>query len=862
MHTYERKFYDTCYLIYMNKMKNLEVSSEVAMRESISAVKHEFLAEGIEISENEFRSWVTKIWSEIKIEMSDSVLSTGNKENQHDYKYSESSFFWKRYMIKLKEKNRDAKTIGEIDKITDEILNLIIPPATGEIFDRKGLVLGYVQSGKTANFIGVINKAFDRGYDLIIVLAGMSDALRKQTQERINYEVLNGNQGLEMDDINYVCALTSDVDDFRYRHMGRELDLNKKTICVVKKNPSVLRDLIKYIGNSDISNFNRNVLIIDDEADQASVNTAVATKGEGPKTVNKLIRQLLRLFDRKSYIGYTATPFANFLINTEEDHSEVGRDLFPKDFVISLPKPRGYYGPEEYFNDLAKERNPLRFIDYSESTELAKISDDEAVIPSGLSEAIRHFLIVAAIRELSEQRSNHNSMLIHVSQLTKGHKILLKVVNRYFKVLKTKILNTDTTMLELLKKEYDEIMFHSNKWKNKRVGICSWSKTLELIKKNIGKVELMMFNGESKDVLDYSNYSKVGKHVIVIGGNKISRGLTLEGLTISYYARPTKIMDTLMQMARWFGYRENYIDICRVYTTKELAEQFSDIANAMIEIREELEKMRKSGKKPSEFAIRMKTHPTMILTSKLKMQNAKLAIVNYEGRLVQTRNFGDGKKFYENNMNATKLLLGSLEKKRVISGVGKKLSYHLFSEVSVSRIKKFLEQYETINSYRADSKLMKKYIEYANSMNELRNWSVAVVEGYEGGYKVELPNVYIKNAIYRRKNEFDNYRGGHPDIKALVSGNNEEFLDMALKNIDLNDTARITNRRKRSGTEGLLLIYPLNPNVSTFEKVDVKFTSKLVPIGIAISFPFSEKNMDEKLYLYNKSIKTNVGVRL
>ncbi|MBC2148886.1 Z1 domain-containing protein [Listeria booriae] len=854
MDTYRQKFYDNCNFIYMRKKKFSEMSYEDAMRESISEAKAAILNQGIDISEDEFREWTAKIWSEINIEIPCGV-SNQDEKRVNEGNYPKETFFWERYRSSL-EKDRNSVAIDEIDKYTERIMSHITPPREEESFDKRGLVLGYVQSGKTANFIGVINKAFDRNYNLIIVLAGMSDALRTQTQERVNREVLSGNSSLEADDNNYVRTLTNEMNEFKYRYMTSALDLNKKSICVVKKNSSVLKDLIRYLAESEGSFGDSNVLIVDDEADQASVNTAVLARGEEPKTINKLIRQILELFDRKSYVGYTATPFANLLIDVEEEHPKFKRDIFPKDFVINLPKPRGYYGPEEYFEDISEERTPIRLIDYNESAELAKVSDNGSVNPGGLTEAVRHFLLVASIREGREQKKNHNSMLIHVSQLTKGHKGLFKLVDQYFKVLKTKILNNDSVILNLLKKEYNEIMLHSDKWNDRRSSVNTWEEVLESIKNNLGKVEIIMLNGESEDTLDYPSYNEVGKHVIVIGGNKISRGLTLEGLIVSYYARPTKIMDTLMQMARWFGYRESYIDLCRVYITKELAEQFSDIANAMIEIRIELEEMDKNGKTPSEFAIKMKSHPTMILTSKLKMQNARFGMVNYEGKLVQTRNFGNKKKFFENNMKATSSLLAPLEKKMVISGDGKKLSYHLFSEVRASAIKDFLESYETINSYRADSKLMKKYIEYANSINELEKWSVIVVEGYEGGYKVELPNISIKNAIYRRKNEFNNYGDGHPDIKALVSGNNEEFLDLTLNKNNLADASRATNRGRRSETDGLLLIYPLNPNVPTFKGIDVEFTSKLVPIGIAVSFPFSKKNMGEHLYLYNKSIKT------
>ncbi|MBY8911931.1 Z1 domain-containing protein [Bacillus sp. YC2] len=836
-----------------------------------------------EISQTEQEKVKAKIFFKYKIGMElpnkISVLDGKNKDNWYSPSKKSTFYFWNRYRRYLQDKKQwDFETVYSIDKSTDKILEFLGNPKNPSPFDKRGLVLGYVQSGKTANFTGLINKAFDVGYKLIIVLAGIHNDLRTQTQIRLEEEVV-GNRTDERgcpvgvaeirqnNDDHIVGTWTTEKHDISARMTPRVSHLNKPTLMVVKKNKSVLETLIEQlINHKRLYQLDIPVLIIDDEADQASIDTADKTKEEEPKTINKLIRQLLDIFPRRNYVGYTATPFANLLIDITSETDSEGKDLYPKDFLIGLPKPTGYCGPEEFFNteENANYSKPslIKHLDSDEEKligSIKKVDDFEILdaVPKQMKRAILSFLITIAIRNLRGQKKKHNSMLIHISRLKGVQSYIKDVIANEFALYADSILyDPNSPILDELKLIYDQDITKTSAEWDINTKTFEWNTVLKEIKQNIITVQVFAINGDSSDALDYHRYKEDGLNVIAIGGDKLSRGLTLEGLSITYYTRNTLMYDTLMQMGRWFGYREGYIDLCRIYTPKKIANHFEHLAIAMKKLREEFDYLAEKKKTPLQYAVRMLSHETMRLTSVLKMKMAIIYNARFDASLQQTRVFDASETFFRKNMKAVSDLISNLS----FSSITRRKSlYHLARNVNAQIILQFFQKYQTSeHATIVKSKLLSNYIALANRENsELKNWTVAVFEGQMSDHivppqPVKLGSLYLSNTVMRgeRAHEYNKSKE-IVDIRAIVA-DNQEFLDLDPKKLVPAKSKR-KMREERDETQGFLMIYPLNPNVKIFSDLEINFNEELVPIGVALSFPGTNID-DDEVYQINGTI--------
>ena len=564
------------------------------------------------------------------VRIQDFQILEGNERRQpwlRDFKAERKSTwdFWVRYKQYLSEQKGFAPlVIQKLDEMSDRILdNLFNPQSTNITIDKKGLVVGQVQSGKTANYTGLICKAADAGFNFIVVLAGILNNLRSQTQSRIDegflgfdtqyeraYNINNTTKigvglipGFDSAIANsYTTSL--DSGDFNSRAAntaGFNFNAPQPIILVVKKNAAVLKRLNTWLkaqaGGHKIAN--KSLLLIDDEADNASINTK-KDKDLDPTAINKGIRTLIGQFNRSAYVGYTATPFANIFIAQDES------DLFPRDFIINLPAPTNYIGPEKVFGtsmDVEEEEDLLPIVvpisDYSTFIPEGHKKNDPkptfADIPESLKTAIKSFILTCAIRLARGQENKHNSMLIHVSRYQLWQNEIKELVAQQFSYYKQEIEANDPSVLrefqDLLEHDYTET---TNKIKNSTLSginhclqVHQWKDIKPLLFKVVQKIEVKSINGSSGDVVDYQLNSKNGVSVIAIGGDKLSRGLTLEGLSISYFLRASKMYDTLMQMGRWFGFRPGYVDLCRLFTSAELNEWYRHIAIASAELREE-----------------------------------------------------------------------------------------------------------------------------------------------------------------------------------------------------------------------------------------------------------------------------------
>lgn len=779
------------------------------------------------------------------------------------------SNYWPRYEKYLLDvKKWDFQAVGDIDESTNEILKSIGNPNLNDRFDIRGLVLGFVQSGKTANFTGLINKSLDVGYKVVIVLAGMHNDLRSQTQLRLEEEVVGivdriteEKKGVAIINSNVpqVETWTTVEKDISSSNTVGVRNLTKPALLVVKKNKDVLEALLEALSQSiNIYAENKNVpvLFIDDEADQASVDTSNSNKNEDPKTINRLIRQLLELFDRKAYVGYTATPFANLLINSKGEHDEAGKDLYPKDFIIGLPKVKGYCGPEEYFNTTGYEEddkpNYVRYLSEDDIQTFDGIKKPEHAdlftrVPISMKKAILSFLITVAIRNLRGQENQHNSMLIHTSRLKDVQSSMKDIVEANFEEMSRDILynNTSETILSLEKLYYDDyVNFPSD------ANMYNWKNVLKEIKNVITKIKIMEINGNSSDALSYQSYKEGGLNVIAIGGDKLSRGLTLEGLSVSYYYRNSNMYDSLLQMGRWFGYRNGYLDLCRIYTSENIASNYEHLATVMVRLREEFEYMANHKMRPEDYAVKMLSHSQMYLTSLKKMGNAD-SLPIYQGTMQQTRAFEKQLSFYEKNMQATINFINEISQPFIKQGTN--TIYHIAREVPSTLVKEFFKEYQTVSTARiVDSKKILSHIEKSNTAGELLQFNIAVIDITKKTvdnsnlekFPVNLGQIQIESAVIRSQKKNKSKGDSIIDLGAIVAAQQN--------NIDLQGRG---NGELRNAGIPLLLIYPLHPGVPAFKSTNIEFNEDLSPIGVAISFPKSEHLDNVERFVVNKTVE-------
>jgi len=566
--------------------------------------------------------------------------------------------YWKDYEALLSAQGWSTRVISSMDAVTNKILGLLHDPLEDGDWERRGLVIGHVQSGKTANYIGLITKAADAGYKFIIVIAGIHNSLRTQTQERVDYGFIGRDSKTHQpigasivrpkrDMPVTVTTTESDFNRTLAKAFGMELkSLNNTFILVIKKNASTLSNLYTWLRElntqtnlekiSDIP-----MLLIDDEADNASINTNKLDLD--PTRINKEIRNILNLFRKRCYVGYTATPFANIFIDPDDKNETQGNNLFPEHFIYCLDAPTNYFGSEKIFLDEEANEGFIRKIDDAEEFIPLKHKKDQEIneLPLTLKKAIRVFILSRAIRNLRGQRKQHSSMMINISRLVSTQRQVQQLVAIYLDRLKKAIrynyrlsanrATIDSFIAQLLEDFNDE---YSNSG-------LTWQEVLLELNDAAEFTKVFLINSNSDERLDYSAYSKEGNALtaIAIGGLSLSRGLTIEGLTVSYVYRNSKMYDTLMQMGRWFGYRDNYEDLCRIYMSEESSGWYAHIAEATEELRLQVKRMRREGKKPSDFGLYVKAHPdTLIVTALNKMYHTENRAfeVSYDGKLLET----------------------------------------------------------------------------------------------------------------------------------------------------------------------------------------------------------------------------------
>ena len=669
-------------------------------------------------------------------------------------KASIDPFYWGRYRKLMLKNGLPQDVVTATDAVTDEILGRLGNPNLEEEWDRRGMVVGHVQSGKTGNYTGLICKAADAGYRLIVVIAGIHNNLRNQTQERIDEGFIGrdtgrlamkgkkeGNKAIGVglfDNRKTPVSLTNTLTDFRKATATgntSEIDSYKvPVVLVIKKNHSTLKNLLDWLSENsakgDAQMISQPMLLIDDEADNASINTKYS-KEEITK-INGQIRDLLEMFHRSCYVGYTATPFANIFVDPDSYDEAKKEDLFPRHFIVGLDAPTNYFGPKKIFIDgLPEEGEPtwLRYISDNEDILPVKHRIDQSLdeLPDSLLKALRTFLIARTIRNLRGQARSHCSMLVNASRFTNVQgKIRNRLHERLDSILDALRINGSrgsagmgdpeiAALRQVWSEEYSSVEF-------------DWLAIQEAMLEAVAAAKVVEVNSRANG-LDYSDGATIGQTLIAVGGFSLSRGLTLEGLTVTWFLRNTMMYDTLMQMGRWFGYRGGYEDLCRIWMPIDAIDWYAHIAEATDELHQELKKMEKAKATPADFGLAVRSHPTsLMVTARNKMGSGqKHVMIGLSNAWVETAKISARPDDLARNEDAAVRFLEALEKAGHRQLDAEKVNGgYLLRDVDVEAIDDFLLSWRNHDqAFLTQTGPIRSYIR-DRKLDELKNCDVLV----------------------------------------------------------------------------------------------------------------------------------------
>ena len=714
-------------------------------------------------------------------------------------------FFWNRYRNFLV--NIEKLDINSVNKLEQEtLINLM--NCLGNPKDniehkrlRRGLVIGDVQSGKTATYSGLICKAADAGYKVVILLTGATESLRQQTQERVEEGIIGctirvdkkGNHGTTISRVGVgldnkeirATAFTSYEDDFKGNASQIVSSISSHrslVVFIVKKNVSVLNKLHNWLveQNKDILDdlIHEPMLLIDDEADNASVNTK-KDKLDPTKT-NKIIRKICNAFNNVSYVGFTATPFANVFIDPDTTKEMENSDLFPEHFIYILPTPSNYIGATKIFNKSAQYYSSLKFISDIEEPEPEYIKDADpielmerpfyykhtkewcGVLPDSLDESIYSYFIANAIRDIRGDLSQPRTMMVNMSRFIKVQKHIKEYTERLYRTVydcvnidfsddinQNKGLDVYNNLEIIWERHYSKLGIPKDKILNK-----------ETLLKAIEKIQVIVVNsGKNSSKLDYK--SNPSLRLIAVGGLALSRGLTLKGLMTSYFYRNTATFDVLMQMGRWFGYRYNYDDLCQIWTSETSARWYEEISNSTEELKEDIGRMFDDKMTPKDFGLKVRDESAELqITAMNKMRNAfnREEYINFWGGIFETPYASVNIQNNFKNLNAVKALIKNVSESgnrfKSKRDNDNEFQTKVASDIPCEYIKQLLSQITvSIANMKFDPKTILSFIEEANS-TKLNLWDISIQSGdgkllYDYGEDVSIRcskrDYYINN---------------------------------------------------------------------------------------------------------------------
>lgn len=741
-------------------------------------------------------------------------------------KDSISHSFFDRYKLYLLNEGFEPKVIENIELSCEQILaRCANPKTTAPTEKKKGLVVGDVQSGKTANYLGLINMAYDYGYRIVVLLAGTTNSLRGQTQKRTDSGVIGaksdsiGNTieflgvGLNTNE-HFAVPFTNQVNDFK-KFVQKNLnvaiaDINKPIVLVVKKIKSVLESVAERLQAElsekglDCKSNCKSILIIDDEADNASITTS--KDPEKPTTINRCIRDIFNKFPIASYVGYTATPFANIFINPYDDENYL--DLFPTDFIAQLHAPSTYFGGRLVFPNNDVRSRYVRLISENEPNFLPVVHDKFVPYPAmaeSLKEAINSFVICNVVRTLRGHGLKHRSMMINITRFNDTQALVWEHVTEYLETLRNAIEQlSDMPLAEFCKNRYcnalHELYQNDNFFRGIREGNpdndadpITWDSIQQGLYEEIKKFIVVVINSRNgqmnnidpsgrKKRFDYDDKKDEGARVIAIGGMVLSRGLTLEGLMTSYYSRNAGAYDTLLQMCRWFGYRPQYMDLCRIYLTQVSIDQFDAVLTATEDLKKQFSEMKLRDKKPIDFGLMIKECPdtletTLLITSRNKMHGTDVfeRRLNYSGVYADTSKMNKDPAINRHNLKAFSNFCSNIK----FDWLGNSESseshrYYMAQHVSQHYIARlFRDIIIPIENRKFNTVGLAEYIK---DSDEFPVWDVVIANGNSKGSSRFMEEVYPVERSFHMRSENDLIR---------IGGSNNRVLDPGLLNAGL-----------------------------------------------------------------------------
>lgn len=823
-----------------------------------------------------------------------------NSENHEVWLPGEDRSAWRlwprlqRYLAS--EKRFAISVLAELNRSTDATLERLESPKRTGRWDRRGLVVGHVQSGKTTHYTALAAKALDSGYRIVIVLAGVHNNLRAQTQSRID-EYLIGrdsraireavrtaqlenqgrigvaeadwNRGETFDDFQVITNTTSDdTGDFKAveQQMWFQVTEGARLVMVVKKQRNVLVGMTNWLNSLMATNSGHQgtiihpTLIIDDEADHASVNTADAQSD--PTTINRLIRQLALCFSRVSLVGYTATPFANIFADPDSDHAHAfGPDLFPRSFIVNLKAPSNYVGPDKVFGNPGDEDAGIppspalpMHVPVSDAgswiPEKHKKTHEPGPLPPSLREAVRLFLISTATRVARGHSDFHSSMLVHATRFKLVQSRIKDQLERELSDLASLLTHgasaTRRNLLAELRGIWDREV--AQKYDAFRSALPddsgelpAWNEVADALSKTAARFRVMAINGESADALAYTT-AKEGLWVIAVGGDKLSRGLTLEGLVTSYFLRTSSMFDTLMQMGRWFGYRPGYADLCRVYTTPWLQGAFREITLAFEELRDSFDEMARARRQPIDFGLKVREPSAkLLITAGNKIRRGATVDVRFAGELIQSLDVPRSGRSAENNRRTLEQLVRSLTGAPAGNVRGRQTGWHVWHEQSPDKVLSFLERYEAYHEACLSDGCarLREYIQERLAAGELHEWTVCLISVTRTAQRVLIAGHDV--GLSRRAAQDNDPLVYRMDA---LAGRQEEAVDLSAEEFQsakhesgvsgVEIPGRESIRNARPPRRGLLLLYPLTRTKDDEAPQDPLDSYAL---GVCVGFP-------------------------
>jgi|LauGreDrversion4_2_1035121.scaffolds.fasta_scaffold05932_5 hypothetical protein len=795
-----------------------------------------------------------------------------------------SDRYWARYRAFVAQSLGDA-VIRSLDASTDRIVDFFGDPRSPAPFLRRGLVMGDVQSGKTANYIGLCCKAADAGYRLVILLTGTIEHLRKQTQDRLDkgfvgFETrtasVRGAAPRKLSGVGLVDAqpqvqvLTTTENDFSIQlaaQVAIQIDgAAVPTLLVTKKNQNNLKNIIEWISGSLPAQrkLQAPILVIDDEADNASVNTAAE---EDPNRINRQIRELLGLSQKATYVGVTATPFANAFTRHDSYHAMVGDGLFPKEFIYSLDPPSNYLGAARLFGDLPGDEpaNGYEFIPIDDAEDWLplkhKISAEVSGLPNSLKAAVCRFVVSVAIRDIRGfEADKARAMMVNASRFTRVQNDIQARILEFVQALKADVeVYGGTAQLERLpsgqslRAEYDAIVRHRART-NSNTTLPTWEQVRSELKHTLVDRRISVDAVNSNNAVGALTFLG-GERRIVVGGNSLSRGITLDGLCVSYFHRKPLAKDTILQMGRWFGYRDGYADLCALYISDDSQAAFAEAVETSNELRELIVQMNELGQTPEYFGLRVLHHPgSLAITARNKMRHAKeiASTISLSGTLEETRRLSvaDGahntatterfceslRELWKQDDNSTAIVARNVPKSQVADFIAEYRFHHQMFAFQPGPSGRSPAA-EMIRSAQTSQRVE------GHECVDMTCWDVAIVQGDEPAH--DLPGIPFH--IRPRKRTCTLAEGAKT---LLVSGHRVRLCDRTDEAIGLDRLSRkelasevspkqvsgqqYRNLRSKKIGRPLLIVNFVRPIV---EKHDGAGLPSLL-VGLGLSFPY------------------------